>query len=77
MNRAPLASGPFRLVAWEPGRQLVLEPNPAFALQRPWLDRLVLRILPDETARILALETGEVDLVADVPAVTARRLAGN
>jgi peptide/nickel transport system substrate-binding protein len=76
LNRAPLASGPFRLTAWEPGRQLVLEPNPAFPLQPPWLTRVVLRILPDETARILALETGEVDLVADIPAATARRLAG-
>jgi peptide/nickel transport system substrate-binding protein len=31
--------------------------------------------MPDETARVLALEAGEVDVVADVPAATARRLA--
>ncbi len=77
LNRDPLASGPFRLASWEPGRQLVLEPNPAFPLARPWLDRVVLRILPDETARILALEAGEVDMVADIPAATARRLAND
>ena len=75
LNRAPVASGPFRLVAWQPGRQLVLEPNPNYPLAAPWLQRVVLRILPDETARILALETGEVDVVADIPAPTARRLA--
>jgi peptide/nickel transport system substrate-binding protein len=75
VNRQPLASGPFRLRAWEPGTQLVLERNPAMTFEPPYLDRVVLRIMPDETARILALEAGEVDLVADVPASTARRLA--
>jgi len=75
INRTPLASGPFRLAAWQAGRQLVLVPNPRYPGPAPWLDRVVLRILPDETARILALETGEVDLVYDVPANAARRLA--
>jgi len=75
LNRQPLASGPFRLVAWEAGRQLILAPNPRFPLAPPWLARVVLRILPDETARIMALEAGDVDFVADVPATAARRLA--
>ena len=75
LNRAPVASGPFRLADWEQGHQLVLESNPRYPLARPWLDRVVLRIMPDQTARLLALETGEVDLVADVPAAAADRLA--
>jgi len=75
MNRRPLASGPFRLVTWDPGMQLVLERNPGYPLTASRLDRVVLRILPDQTARILALETGGVDLVADVPIPAARRLA--
>ncbi len=75
LNRQPLASGPFRLVSWQPGQQLILEPNPRYAGVPAHLSRVVLRILPDETARIMALETGEVDLVYDVPATAARRLA--
>lgn len=75
INRQPLASGPFRLAAWEPGRQIVLEHNPVYPLEPPLLDRVVLRVLPDETARIIALEAGEVDVVADLPAAAARRLA--
>ena len=73
-NRQPLASGPFRLVAWQPGQQLVLAPNPRYAGPAAHLQRVVLRIMPDETARIMALEAGEVDLVYDVPANAARRL---
>ncbi|HOX26554.1 MAG TPA: ABC transporter substrate-binding protein [Candidatus Krumholzibacteria bacterium] len=75
LNRSPLASGPFRLESWEPGRQLVLAPNPHYPLAAPWLDRVILRIVPDETARVMALETGEIDLVFDVPATAAARLA--
>jgi peptide/nickel transport system substrate-binding protein len=74
INRAPLASGPFRLIEWQPGRQLVLGRNPSYPLAPPRLDRVILRVIPDETARILALETGEVDFVNDIPAATARRL---
>lgn len=76
MNRQPLASGPFRLESWQPGRQLVLAPNPRYAGPQPRLQRAVLRILPDEAARIMALEAGEVDLVYDVPARAVQRLAG-
>ncbi|MBD3221792.1 hypothetical protein GF314_11180 [bacterium] len=75
MNRRPLASGPFRIADWESGMQLVLERNPEYARAPARLDRVILRILPDRTARILALETGDVDLVADVPIPAARRLA--
>lgn len=77
MNHAPLASGAFRLESWDHGQQLVLEPNPLYPLERPWLDRVVMRVIPDETARILALETGEVDMVMSVPPVAARRLKEN
>jgi len=77
LNRRPLASGPFRLESWVPGAQLVLERNPLHVLEPAYLDRVVLRIMPDETARVLALEAGEVDLVVDVPAATARRLDGH
>jgi len=77
MNHAPLASGAFRLESWDHGQQLVLEPNPQYPLVRPWLDRVVMRVIPDETARILALETGEVDMVMSIPPVAARRLKTN
>ncbi len=74
LNQHPLASGPFMLETWERGRQLTLVPNPAYPLPHPWLDRVIMRVLPDETARVLALETGEVDVVADLTASAAQRL---
>ncbi|MFO7653143.1 MAG: ABC transporter substrate-binding protein [Candidatus Krumholzibacteriia bacterium] len=75
LNRRPLASGPFRLQRWKAGAEIVLEPNPRYPLAGPLLDRIVFRIIPDETARFLALEAGDVDVVEELPPQAAARLA--
>jgi peptide/nickel transport system substrate-binding protein len=77
LNSRPLASGPFRLVRWDRGAELVLEPNSRYPGEPPLLDRVVFRVMPDETARLVALETGEVDLVEEIPPQAATRLAAN
>ena len=69
--------GTVQLQSWEHNRQLVLVPNPRYPLRAPWLERVVLRIMPDETARMLALEMGDVDVVTGLNPDAARRLAGN
>jgi peptide/nickel transport system substrate-binding protein len=74
VNRRPLASGPFRLASWSPGQELVLERNPEYPLAAAYLDRAILRIMPDATARIIALEAGDIDVVTEVSAAAARRL---
>lgn len=75
LNRRPVSSGPFRLEEWRSGSQITLARNPKYTFSTVYLDRVILRILPDETARVLALEAGDVDVVADVKVATARRLA--
>ena len=77
LNAAPLASGPFRLEAWDRARQLSLVRNERYPGVAPLLDRVVFRVMPDRQAAILALEAGELDLVPDVPPSDARRLTEN
>jgi peptide/nickel transport system substrate-binding protein len=74
INERPLASGPFRLESWERNRQLVLVPNENYPGPSPLLARVVFRIIPDETARIIALETGEADFLESVPVTAAERM---
>jgi peptide/nickel transport system substrate-binding protein len=57
-----VVSGPFGLAEWQPTDRIVLERNAASALQ-PRLDRIVIRVLPDETARTAELRSGELDVV--------------
>lgn len=76
INRHPLSSGPFCLESWEQGRSLQLVPNELYPPGRPYLDRVVFRIIPDPQARVVALETGEVDFVDGITPADARRLEG-
>lgn len=77
LNQSPPSCGMFRLETWVHDRHLVLHRNETYDGPRPLLDRLLLRIIPDETARFLELETGGVDVMADVPPHLARRLEGD
>jgi peptide/nickel transport system substrate-binding protein len=65
-NRNPVGTGPFILKSWTAGDRLVLERNPAYWNKgRPYLDRVVMRPLPDSQARFASLEAGETDLIWD------------
>ena len=65
-NRNPVGTGPFVLKSWTAGDRMVLEKNPNYWNEgRPYLDRVVLRPLPDSQARFASLEAGESDLIWD------------
>lgn len=59
----PVGTGPFKLVSWTKDDSIVLEANHDYWGEGPYLDRLILRVIPDATARYLALKAGEVDLI--------------
>lgn len=77
----PMGNGPFRFVRRGPGQQLVFEANPDFPAGlggRPYLDRVVFRVMPDATARVTELFTGGVQLgfLPPGPAERADQAAG-
>lgn len=60
--------GPFQLARYEPGQRLVFDRNPRYwkkdaaGRQLPYLDRLVLEIVPEQNAELLRLQSGAVDM---------------
>jgi peptide/nickel transport system substrate-binding protein len=62
-----LSSGPFVLVDWQAGEQLVLERNPHYEMSEVFLDRIVFRVLPGVREALHQLASGEVDLVVGLP----------
>jgi oligopeptide transport system substrate-binding protein len=42
--QAPVGAGPFKLVRWEPGKEIVLEANEHYYEGRPFLDTIVFKI---------------------------------
>lgn len=63
------AIGPFRLARYEAGQRVVFERNPAYwrrdakGQALPYLDQIVLEIVPDQNAELVRLQSGEVDML--------------
>lgn len=73
-NRNPVGNGPFRFVSWDANQQVVFEPNPDFVLGRPHLDRVVFRIIPEQTTELTELLTGRLDMIRAVQPAEAGRV---
>jgi peptide/nickel transport system substrate-binding protein len=60
-----IGTGPFILKEWVPGSHLVFVRNPDYwDAPKPYVDRIVLKVILDPAARAAALETGEIDIGA-------------
>jgi peptide/nickel transport system substrate-binding protein len=58
-----VGSGPFKLTEFKRDQHIILERNDDFFIDgRPYLDKIVMRIIKDRSARTIALENGEVHL---------------
>lgn len=62
-GRHPVGTGPYRLEEWTPGDRVVFVPNPHYWGNRPKLDRIVYRPVPEAGVRAAMLRTGEADIV--------------
>ena len=64
-SRDVVGSGPFKLVEFKRDEHIILERYEDFFIEgRPYVDKIVMRILKDGSARTIALENGEVHLSA-------------
>jgi ABC-type transport system substrate-binding protein len=75
-KRQPCGTGPFKLVAWDPGVRLVLERHTQYYLpNRPYLDRVVFEEGLQRDTAIMRFRNGEVDIaprMSPADAVTMR-----
>ncbi|MBV2180728.1 MAG: ABC transporter substrate-binding protein [Castellaniella sp.] len=61
-------SGPYQLVSWQKGQALTLERNPHYAgSKKPVLDKFVVKIVPESSARRLQLQKGDLDVAEELP----------
>jgi peptide/nickel transport system substrate-binding protein len=67
-NNRPVGTGPFVFKEWQRGSHIVLERNPNYYLEgRPYLDRIVWKVINDSASRAAALETGAAQFAARNP----------
>jgi peptide/nickel transport system substrate-binding protein len=67
LSRAPIGTGPYRFVQWDAGEKLVLEANDNYFEGRPFINRVVYRIIPDPSTQFLELQSGGLDYMGLTP----------
>ncbi|HEX8673508.1 MAG TPA: ABC transporter substrate-binding protein, partial [Longimicrobium sp.] len=61
-GRQPVGNGLYRFGSWEQGRQVTVNANTTALGGRPSLDRIIVRNVPEPSARLTSLLNGEGDL---------------
>ncbi|MBC7543611.1 MAG: ABC transporter substrate-binding protein, partial [Candidatus Sericytochromatia bacterium] len=56
----PVGTGPFSFATWVRGEKIVLRANPDYWGTKPSFDKLIFKPVPDNGARLLELESGEI-----------------
>ena len=60
--RHPVGTGPYRLERWDVGQSIVLTKNEDYYLGAPKIDTVIFKIVADDNAQAMQLESGELDL---------------
>ena len=61
-GRNPIGTGPYKFKSWKTGEKIELVSNHEYFEGRPYIDRYIYRIIPDDATIFLELETEGVDL---------------
>jgi peptide/nickel transport system substrate-binding protein len=68
LTTKPVGTGPFKFVSYTPGDRVAMIRNPDYYEPGyPKLDGVELRIIPEMSVKIAALEAGDIDVVWDLP----------
>jgi peptide/nickel transport system substrate-binding protein len=79
-----VGTGPYRFVEYVPNDHLTLARNPEYAWspsvyhqQQAKFENIIFSFYEDSSTRALALESGEIDIIGEVPSHDASRLSGS
>ena len=61
-RKHPIGAGPYKFVSHKPGVEVVLEANPGYWRHAPYVKRVIMKSVPEGTARVAMLKKGEADI---------------
>ena len=60
----PVGTGPFKFDEWNRNNTITLSKNEEYWMDgKPYLDQVIYQVIPENSARLNALQTGEIDIV--------------
>jgi len=70
----PIGTGPYKLVDYQLNSRIVLERNDAYWGPKPKIKRVTFEIIKDPSARVAAVQSGQIDFTINVPVREVARL---
>lgn len=75
LDLRPVGSGAYKFVSWNPQEKMVLKANPEYWVPGvPKIKSVTLRPIGEATTRMVALETGDVDIADHLPPSQTKKL---
>lgn len=72
--RNPIGTGPYKFIKWTKGEKVELEAFKDYWGTKPYAKKMTFMVIPDDSSRVIALETGKVDMIYAMPADDFDRL---
>lgn len=72
-----VGTGPFKFVSVVPDQYVKLVANGDYYGGRPAIGEVILKIIPNKDAQILAMKSGEVDVVSEISPAVAQSIEGS
>ena len=63
----PVGTGAYTLVRWDRNNEVVMTANEDYFLGAPAIGEVVFRTMPEASSRLAAIQTGDVDVITNVP----------
>jgi peptide/nickel transport system substrate-binding protein len=67
LNKKPVGTGPYRFVEWKTGEKVVFDASPDYFEGKPYIARVITRVIPDQAPMFLELKAGGVDIMTLTP----------
>ena len=74
LGQNPVGTGPFKFESWKPGQEITLVKFNDYWGEKPKVDKVVFKVIPEDSTRIAMVETGEAHLAEPVPVNDVERI---
>ena len=72
-----IGTGPYKLVSWDMGSRVVFERNPDYWGEPATYDTIEFYVIQEDSTRLAAVQTGDVDIADSIPADLAMTVEGD
>jgi len=76
LNSKAVGTGPFKLKEWDQADHLIVTRNDDYWGEKPGVDSITFKVVPEAGSRIAMLQTGEADMIYPIPPEQIKSIDG-